>query len=93
MSIYLGVPEHARSEWLAMQELIASTGPTPCAGPERDRWTGSTREQAWAADRCLDCPALRACLAYAVVADERGAVWGGLTTKQRASAGAGGGRP
>lgn len=66
-----------------MQERIASTGPTPCAGAERDRWTGSTREQAWAADRCLDCPALRVCLAYAVVADERGAVWGGLTTAGR----------
>lgn len=79
----LGVPEHARAEWNAMHEQILRTGPTPCAGPDRDHWTGTPAQQARAADQCLDCPALDACLAYARAADERTGVWGGLTPSER----------
>lgn len=83
MSAVLGVPEHARAAWDNMHDQIRQAGTTPCAGPERDRWTGAPRDQAWAADQCLDCPALRACLAYATTADERDGVWGGTLPAER----------
>lgn len=72
-----GIPIHARPYWDALHDAIGPS--TPCAGPDRDRWTGGKRDQAWAADRCLDCPAMIACLEYAQTAGERTGVWGGTT--------------
>lgn len=78
-----GVPAHARTAWDHLHDLIARTGPTPCAGRHRDRWSGSVMDQAWAAEQCLDCPAMTACAAYADTATERHGVWGGLTARER----------
>ena len=83
MSVLLGVPEHARREW---EQLMSSiTEPTPCAGPNRDDWTGTAAQQERAADACHDCPVMHACLTYADTAGEAAGVWGGLTAPQRAT--------
>jgi len=80
----LGVPEQALPAWTDLHSQIARSGPTPCAGPNRDEWTGTDRAQIRAAEACLECPAMVACAAYAEVADEDTGVWGGLTPRQRA---------
>lgn len=80
----LAVPAHARPAWERLHAQILATGPTPCAGPHRDDWTGDKRQQIRAADRCLDCPAMRACGTYAATAGETSGTWGGLTAAQRA---------
>lgn len=81
--VSLGVPEHARGSWGEMHDQITATGPTPCAGPHRDRWTGSPRDHRWAAEQRLDCPAMVACLTYARIAGERDGTWGGTTAADR----------
>lgn len=84
----IGVPRHAYTAWITLHEQIAETpGGSPCAGPDRNDWTSNTRAvQKRAADRCLDCPALTACHAYARAAGERDGVWGGLTPSERHTA-------
>ena len=81
MSVLLGVPEHARREW---EQLMSSiTEPTPCAGPDRDNWTGTPAQQDRAARACYDCRALEQCALYAVTAPEPGGVWGGMAPAER----------
>ena len=77
------VPAHARQAWQQLQQALAEHGPTPCAGPSRDGWTGSRTQQDRAAARCLDCPVMLTCAAYAdTYAEDRG-TWGGYTAAQR----------
>lgn len=83
MTADLGVPAHARPAWDAMHELIARTGPTPCVGADRDLWIGTAQQQQAAAVRCLDCPAMTLCAAYALTARERDGTWGGRTAAER----------
>ncbi|WP_425486783.1 WhiB family transcriptional regulator [Microbacterium rhizomatis] len=57
---------------------VAAGQEVPCVGPGGEAWTSDDREdQELAADRCLDCPALALCGAYASLAGERAGVWGG----------------
>lgn len=80
MSVLLGVPEHARSEW---EQLMSSIRvPTPCAA-NPDGWNSSAAEAEIAARLCLDCPVMTACAAYARAAGEREGTWGGLTAAER----------
>ena len=59
----------------------------PCTGPGWADWTADDGPaQRRAVDRCLDCPALAACAAYAVGAGEPAGTWGAMTPKQRARA-------
>lgn len=80
MSVLLGVPEHARSEWEQLMSAIRV--PTPCAA-NPDAWHGSAAEAEIAARLCLACPAMHPCLTYARTADETEGVWGGLTSRER----------
>lgn len=81
----LGVPEHARTEWDALHDVLSGAWTdTPCLGPGRAAWLGTVAEQADAADRCLDCPAMQECAAYALAAGERDGTWGGMTARERA---------
>lgn len=77
------VPAPAVPAWLHLQQQLAQHGPTPCTGPARDDWTGTRAQQSLAADRCLDCPVMSACAAYAATAAEARGTWGGLTAEQR----------
>lgn len=77
------VPEHAIPAWEALHAQIMHTGPTPCAGANRDDWTGTAAQQARAADRCFDCPVFDACAHYAVTASETSGVWGVMPPAER----------
>lgn len=84
MTLPFGVPAHALPAFLALHEQITRTGPTPCADVTiRDLWTGSQAEQTIAADRCIECPVMTACAAFAATAQEREGTYGGLTARQR----------
>lgn len=84
MTLTIGVPDHARDEWEQLHDTLAAhQEPAPCAGPDRDHWTGSAAQQQQAAARCLDCPAMVACATYARTAGERDGTWGGLTAAER----------
>ena len=82
-SAALGVPRHALGAWTKLHERITSTGPTPCAGPDRDNWTGTPAQQDRAARACYDCRALEQCALYAVTAPEPAGVWGGMGPAER----------
>lgn len=79
------VPAHAVPAWQQLQQQLTEHGPTPCAGPDRNDWTGSTAQQARAADRCMDCPVLEACATYADTAAEKRGTWGGYSPGERAA--------
>lgn len=84
MTVLLRVPDHARAEWDTLHAALEDAEtPPPCAGDDRDDWTGAPARQARAADRCLDCPAMQACAAYARAAAEPTGTWGGLTARDR----------
>lgn len=77
------VPAHAVSAWDQLHAQILETGSTPCAGPDRDNWTGTPAQQVRAARACYDCRALEQCALYAVTAPEPGGVWGGMGPAER----------
>lgn len=86
--VAFGVPSHALGAWAELHEQITRTGPTPCAGPDRDDWLGNPTQQARAADGCMDCPVMEACGLYAVTAPEQSGIWGGMTPAERKGWGA-----
>lgn len=77
------VPDHARPAWDELHAQILATGPTPCAGADRNDWLGTAKQQARAARACFDCRALEACALYAVTAPEPEGVWGGMSPAER----------
>lgn len=78
----LGVPAHALTAWAALRDALAAVH-APCAGPDRDDWTGSLLAQSRAATACLDCPVMVECGRYALTAGEPHGTWGGLTATDR----------
>lgn len=84
---YLRAPEGHGQFFAVLAEHLDAGAVVPCTGPGWRDWTAEDGEAvARAVDRCHDCPALAACQAYAVAADEPAAVWGGMNPKQRAHA-------
>jgi hypothetical protein len=83
------LPVEARAEWLALTAILDDAGSVPCRTSDAEAWwpdkktmdAPSTRE---AVRGCWRCPARDACLAYAVAADERFGIWGGLVPDERA---------
>ena len=85
------VPPAAVDAWLSlMAALEAMTGSPPCV-LEPDLWFASRTSPrlAEAVADCQQCPVLHLCAAYAVAADEREGVWGGLTAAERRALGGG----
>lgn len=68
------VPAHALSAWEAMHRQILATGPTPCAGAGRDRWTGPPRRA---------CPVPSSRRARPTPTPQTFGVWGGYTARER----------
>jgi hypothetical protein len=71
-------------------ELLLEDGPTPCQVSERpDDWLADERTAPGrarlerAAEACLDCPVMGACLVLALTAEEPSGVWGGRTPADR----------
>jgi hypothetical protein len=65
----------AGPEW-RMAGLCAQADPDAFF-PEDEQWSGEAKRV------CARCPVAATCLAYALAADERWGIWGGLTTKER----------
>jgi WhiB family redox-sensing transcriptional regulator len=77
------ISPQARAAWTELVDVLAAAGPTPCAVGPAEAWWPSRDETTDAAAACRMCPAREACLAYAVAANERAGVWGGLLPAER----------
>jgi WhiB family redox-sensing transcriptional regulator len=68
--------------------VLHTDGPAPCEEGDPAAWWPAQGDDpddvALAVRCCADCPARVECLTYALAADERGGVWGGLTPAERA---------
>lgn len=79
------VPARAAAAWLRLQVAIVAVGRrTPCE-VEPELWFSRVQSPrvAEAVEACRWCPVLEACRSYALEADERHGVWGGLTEVER----------
>ncbi|WP_082557042.1 WhiB family transcriptional regulator [Modestobacter sp. Leaf380] len=77
----------AAAEADELRRVVERHHPVPCQQTDPDLWWPERRtppqDIELAVDGCLRCPAAGACLAYALAADERFGVWGGLTPEDR----------
>jgi WhiB family redox-sensing transcriptional regulator len=84
---HTAIPPQALGAWSELADVLAATGPAPCAVGDPELWwpiRGESRDQyADAVAACRVCPARGACLAYAVAAGERHGIWGGLWPRER----------
>lgn len=74
------IPPGAVEEWAALDEALTGAEAACQAHPEA-WWEPGSAETAKAA--CGRCPVRVECLAYALAADERFGVWGGLGPEER----------
>lgn len=65
--------------------MLHLEGPAPCEEGAPDAWwpDGGRNPDPLVARCCAGCPARVECLTYALAADEREGVWGGLTPAER----------
>jgi hypothetical protein len=82
------IPRHAVGEWLALARVLADHGPAPCEEGDPEVWWLDKKDMDAPSTRmavraCSQCPARDACLDYALAADERFGVWGGLLPEAR----------
>jgi hypothetical protein len=82
------IPPGALTEWLALAAVLGDAGTVPCQTSDTEAWWPDRRDMDAPATRmavrgCWRCPARDACLGYAVAADERFGVWGGLLPEER----------
>ncbi len=81
------IPAGALAEWSRLSAVLDETGPVPCQ-TDTEAWWPDGKELDAPATRmavraCWSCPARAACLGYAIAADERFGVWGGLLPAER----------
>ncbi len=68
-----------------LAHLAASTAGLPCRTTDPELWFSTNAvERADAARQCHSCPLLLDCMRYALEADERYGVWGGVDFEARA---------
>lgn len=77
------IPPEARTEWLRLAEVLAVEGPAPCEEGDPEAWWPAGRGSPEAVAGCEVCPARAECLTYALAADEREGLWGGLMPDER----------
>jgi WhiB family redox-sensing transcriptional regulator len=80
------IPLAARPLWITLADVLHVYGAAPCEVVDDPEawWPVRGDEPAPSAvAACEACPARRACLDYAVAADERAGVWDGLTASAR----------
>lgn len=83
------MPAGVSAEWLALSAVLDASPDSaiPCRAdpaawwPDRKNLNSPATNAAVMA--CEGCPARDACLAYALAADEREGVWGGLLPDER----------
>lgn len=72
----MGIPPESMKAWNVLQSFFARGEVTPCHS--RPEWTSNRRADKELAKRlCGDCPAKAACLEFATINKERGAIYGG----------------
>lgn len=72
----MGIPPESMKAWAHLQGFFARGEVTPCHS--RPEWTSTRKADKELAIRlCGDCPAKAACLEFATVNKERGAIYGG----------------
>lgn len=72
----MGIPPASMEAWAHLQGFFARGEVTPCHS--RPEWTSSRKaDKATAIRLCNDCPAKAACLEFATINKERGAIYGG----------------
>lgn len=83
------MPAGASTEWLALAAVLDSSPDSeiPCRADPAAWWPDRkgvhSVDTLAAVSACHGCPARDACLAYALAADEREGVWGGLLPDER----------
>lgn len=82
------IPDHARIEWQALAVALEDAGTVPCRTSDPEAWWPDKKSVDSSATRvavqgCWRCPAREPCGAYAVEADEREGVWGGMLPDER----------
>lgn len=82
------IPPQALAEWLTLAALVDEIGAIPCRTSDPEAWWPDKKEVGdlsarMALDACSVCSARDACLAYALAANEREGIWGGLTPADR----------
>ena len=79
------IPPHALPHWRDLVGALEVHGPVPCEDwGNSDAWHADRGPQLeWALAGCCRCGAAPECLSYALAADERFGVYGGLTPGQR----------
>src|SRR3954462_1479608 len=80
------VPPGARDAWQELKAVLDRLGVVPCQSGDPDAWWPSRtsfRGAGRAIEACHACAAQEACLAYALAADERFGIWGGLQPDER----------
>ncbi|TQN44391.1 transcription factor WhiB [Blastococcus colisei] len=82
-----GIPSATQAAWSALAAVLAVDGPAPCEEGDPAAWWPAHGDDpddvALAVRCCADCPARVECLAFALAADERDGIWGGLDRAQR----------
>lgn len=80
------IPPDALPHWHELAAALATIGPAPCEGDvlPADYWSSTDPDELeLATAACRLCPVIPECLGYAIAADERYGIWGGLTAAQR----------
>lgn len=74
--------------FLQLADRIKETHEPECRETDPEAWfpnehEGRSSEIKKAKKICQQCPAIRECLTYALVANEQYGIWGGLTASER----------
>ncbi|WP_347059660.1 WhiB family transcriptional regulator [Blastococcus sp. HT6-30] len=77
------IPPEALPQWRRLAEVLHVEGPAPCEEGDPDAWWPDRAADPLAVRICGGCPAKVECLDYALAADERDGLWGGLTRAER----------
>src|SRR5438309_1022996 len=78
MSWPVPISAAALPAWRRLADVLDEVGPVACQGIHADLWTSEDPdEREGATYRCVGCPALDACGAFADLARERFGVWAG----------------
>ena len=82
------VPTKATAEWLALREVLEKLGPVACQTADPEAWWPDVKDAyakpaRMAVAACRACPAAGPCLTYALAADHRYGIWGGLLPHER----------
>src|SRR3954447_12686448 len=78
----------AEAAWLELQRQLEEVGPVPCQESDVTAWWPDKRDldspaTHGAVAACRRCPLQVPCAEYAIAADERFGVWGGLVPEDR----------